>query len=149
VFAQDEEQTLDRVAEETGSEAILIPNPAARVERLLVPHRGEVDVARVTSFVASMVGERPLDITLYHVSETKDDRTAGQSMVDAARDRLMADRIDPDAIDSEVAVSTAPIRAIAEMAADQCPYSIWGSLPFPDEMYEQVEEESAGPTEQF
>ncbi|WP_277524821.1 primase-associated protein [Natrinema salsiterrestre] len=32
---------------------------------------------------------------------------------------------------------------------DQCPYSIWGSLPFPDEMYEQVEEESAGLTEQF
>ncbi|WP_435182192.1 primase-associated protein [Halorussus sp. AFM4] len=32
---------------------------------------------------------------------------------------------------------------------DQCPYSIWGSLPFPDEMYEQVDEESAGPTEQF
>jgi len=32
---------------------------------------------------------------------------------------------------------------------DQCPYSIWGSLQFPDEMYEQVEEESAGPAEQF
>ena len=32
---------------------------------------------------------------------------------------------------------------------EQCSYSIWGILPFPDEMYEQVEEESAGPTEQF
>jgi hypothetical protein len=32
---------------------------------------------------------------------------------------------------------------------DQCPYSIWGSLPFPDEMYEQVDEQSAGPAEQF
>jgi len=27
----------------------------------------------------------------------------------------------------------------------QCPYSIWGSLPFPGEMYEQVAEESAVP----
>jgi hypothetical protein len=25
---------------------------------------------------------------------------------------------------------------------DQCPYSIWGDLPFSDEMYEQVEKES-------
>jgi hypothetical protein len=32
---------------------------------------------------------------------------------------------------------------------DQCPYSIWGSLPFSDEMYEQVDEQSAGPAEQF
>ncbi|MDS0300955.1 primase-associated protein [Halogeometricum sp. S1BR25-6] len=32
---------------------------------------------------------------------------------------------------------------------DQCPYSIWGSLPFPDEMYNQVDEHAAGPTEQF
>jgi len=32
---------------------------------------------------------------------------------------------------------------------DQCPYSIWGSLPFPDEMYEQVDEEHAGPVEKF
>jgi len=23
---------------------------------------------------------------------------------------------------------------------DQCPYSIWGSLPFPDEMYDQLDE---------
>ena len=32
---------------------------------------------------------------------------------------------------------------------DQCPYSIWGSLPFPDEMYEQVDDEVAGSAEQF
>jgi hypothetical protein len=32
---------------------------------------------------------------------------------------------------------------------DQCPYSIWGSLPFPHEMYEQVNEGTDGSTEQF
>jgi hypothetical protein len=32
---------------------------------------------------------------------------------------------------------------------NQCPYSIWGSLPFSDEMYEQVQEESAVRAEQF
>ncbi|WP_136591300.1 primase-associated protein [Salinigranum halophilum] len=32
---------------------------------------------------------------------------------------------------------------------DQCPYSIWGSLPFPDEMYEQVDRGSTDTTEQF
>lgn len=33
------------------------------------------------------------------------------------------------------------------ISQDQRPYSIWGSLPFPDEMYEQVDEESAGSAE--
>ncbi len=32
---------------------------------------------------------------------------------------------------------------------DQCPYSIWGSLPFPDEMYEQADTQSASPSEEF
>jgi len=32
---------------------------------------------------------------------------------------------------------------------DQCPYSIWGSLPFPDEMYKQVDDQSANLSEQF
>jgi len=26
---------------------------------------------------------------------------------------------------------------------EQCPYSIWGSLPFPDEMYDRVDEAGA------
>jgi hypothetical protein len=29
---------------------------------------------------------------------------------------------------------------------DQCPYSIWGSLPFPDEMYEAVEDRDESPS---
>ncbi len=28
---------------------------------------------------------------------------------------------------------------------DQCPYSIYGSLPFPDEMYEQIDDSSYSP----
>ncbi|MFC6615979.1 primase-associated protein [Halopenitus salinus] len=32
---------------------------------------------------------------------------------------------------------------------DQCPYSIWGSLPFPDEMYEQIDDLSGEFHEEF
>ena len=30
---------------------------------------------------------------------------------------------------------------------DQCPYSIYGSLPFPDEMYEQLDDQGASPSQ--
>ncbi|WP_458210232.1 primase-associated protein, partial [Haladaptatus sp. NG-SE-30] len=30
---------------------------------------------------------------------------------------------------------------------DQCPYSIYGSLPFPDEMYEQIDDQGASPSQ--
>ncbi|MFB6311318.1 MAG: universal stress protein, partial [Salinirussus sp.] len=37
VFTNDEEQTIDRVANEAGARVILIPNPATDVDSLLIP----------------------------------------------------------------------------------------------------------------
>lgn len=117
VFTQDEEQTLDRIAEETGCSAYLIPNPAQQIERLLVPLRGEADVVRISAFVAALIGDRDIAITLFHVAEP-DKETAGESMVQQARNYLEESGIAVDSITTEVRSAESPVEAITEAAVD-------------------------------
>jgi nucleotide-binding universal stress UspA family protein len=118
VFTRDEEQTLDRVAGETGCGAILVPNPAPDVERLLVPLGGEVDVARVTAFVATLIGDRDIPVTLLCVTGSENGVKPGRSMVENAAARLRDGGIPAGAITTEVTVSGTPVEAIATAAAD-------------------------------
>jgi nucleotide-binding universal stress UspA family protein len=118
VFTHDEEQSLDRVAGETGCGAILVPNPAADVTRLLVPLRGEVDVARVTAFVSALIGDRNVAVTLLHVAENEARVEAGRSMVGDGAARLRETGVPAGAITTEVAASGTPVQAIATAAAD-------------------------------
>lgn len=150
VFTHDEEQTLDRVADETGSDAILIPNPAPRAERVLVPLSGEVDADRITAFVAAMVGDRGIEVTLSHVAGTDEGIAAGRSIVEDARERLLDRGVPSDAVDQNVTVSETPVQAIAEAAADHDAVVMGESEPslrtfiFGD-VSEQVAAHSLGP----
>ncbi|MFC6825788.1 universal stress protein [Halopelagius fulvigenes] len=150
VFTHDEEQTMNRVADETGCGAILVPNPSSRVERVLVPLRGEVDVARVTSFVASMLGGRDVGVTLYHVADDEASEPAGRSMVEGAATRLRERGVPSAGIETEVAVSGAPVRTIAAAAADHDVVVMGESEPslrsfLFGETAEQVAAQSFGP----
>lgn len=150
VFTHDEEQTLNRVADETGCKAILIPNPAPRVERLLVPLRGEVDLARITAFVAATVGDRDIEITLYHVTETDDGVAEGEEMVEDATGLLRERGVAADAITGDVTVTGTPLQTIAAAAADHDAVVMGESEPsfrtfLFGEASEQVAAHSLGP----
>lgn len=152
VFTHDEEQTLNRVADETGCKAILIPNPTTHVERVLVPLRGEVDVARIATFIAAMIGERDIDVTLFHVTDSgSEDATAiGRSMLDDATDRLLEGGLNAASITNDVVVSETPIQAIATAATDHDAVVMGESAPslrtfFFGEAAEQVAVHSLGP----
>lgn len=118
VFTQAEEQTIRRVAEETGCRAFLIPNPTGPVERLLVPIRGEVRVDRIAEFTAALVGDRPIEITLFTVADSDGAVTEGQSKLDRAAETLEANGIPATHISTGVVVSETPIRTIAQAAAE-------------------------------
>lgn len=118
VFTHDEEQTLDRVADETGCNAILIPNPAPRVERLLVPLRGEVNVRRIAAFLAALVGGREIALTLYHVAATEGGIDEGRAMVDNAAAELRERGLPPESVTREVVVAENRIRTIAAAAEE-------------------------------
>ncbi|SFG11292.1 Nucleotide-binding universal stress protein, UspA family [Halopelagius inordinatus] len=118
VFTHDEEQTLDRVADEAGCTAILVPNPTTRVERVLVPVGDDVNVARVAAFVAAMADGRDVELTLYHVADDEEAEPAGRSIVEDAAARLRENGLASDAVRTEVVVSKTPVRAIADAADD-------------------------------
>lgn len=150
VFTHDEEQTFDRLANETGCEAILIPNPAPDIERLLVPVRGEVNVARVVAFVAALIDNRHIAVTFFHVTNSEEGTSTGQSMVHDAAAQLRNHGVQADAIATNVTVAGAPIQAIATAAADHDAVIMGESEPslrsfLFGEVSEQVAARSLGP----
>lgn len=150
VFTHDEEQTLNRVADETGCEAILVPNPATEIERLLVPVQGKADVDHVAAFVAALIGDREIRVTFLHVADREEATAAGQSTVDDAAARLRDLGIPADTIETDVTVSGTPVRAIATAAADHDAVVLGESEPslrsvLFGEVPEQVAARSLGP----
>ncbi|MFB6173717.1 MAG: universal stress protein, partial [Halobacteriales archaeon] len=118
VFTHDEEQTFERVAEEAGCDAILVPNPATAVERLLVAVRGEADAGRIAAFVGSLIGDRDISVTVYHVAGPDEDLGPGETLVEEAVGTLRDAGLPAGAIGREIERTEAPVRAIATAAAD-------------------------------
>lgn len=150
VFTHDEEQTLDRVAEEAGCQAILIPNPAPDITRLLVPLRGEADVTRISTFVAALSGDRDISVTLFHVAETEDESATGEARLEAAKRTLNEHGIDPGAINTEAAISEFPVETITTAATEYDAAVMGASEPSLQsilfgERAEQVAARSLGP----
>ncbi len=115
VFTSERERTVDRVAAETGCEAVLVPNPAGDVERLLVPLGGDVDVSRVVDLVTALVGDRAIEVTLFHVVGAETGREAGRRRLADAADGLRGHGID---VTEAVVVSDSAVEAIADAAVD-------------------------------
>lgn len=150
VFTHDEEQTLDRVADETNCDAILIPNPAPEVRRLLVPVGGDVDLDRTAGFVATMIGDRDVEVTLFNVAEDDETAALGRTLLKDATALLEERGIDPEAISSTVTVSGAPGEAIAAAATDHDAVVMGETEPslrsfLFGELSEQVAAQSLGP----
>lgn len=150
VFTHDEEQTLDRIADETGCEAILIPNPAPDVHRLLVPVGTDVDLDRIAGFVAALVGDRDIELTLFTVAADDEAAAVGRTMLEDATANLAERGISHDAVGSTVTVSDTPGQAIATAAADHDAVVMGETEPslrsllFGD-LSEQVAAQSLGP----
>lgn len=150
VFTHNEEQTLDRVADETGCDAILIPNPAPAVRRLLVPVGGDVDLARIADFVATMVGDRAIEVTLFNVAADDEAESVGRALLEDATAHLEERGVPHDAISSTATVADSHGEAIATAAADHDAVVMGETEPslhslIFGELSEQVAAQSLGP----
>lgn len=148
VFTHDAEQTVDRVAEEAGVGAVLLPNPIASPERLLVTVHPDVDLGRLASVVARLCEGRDISLTLFAAAEHETDLPAAQ--LDAVRDRLVDLGIPAGAIRTETRTGEPAVRAIAAAALDHDAVVMgerapsWRELVFGD-VAEQVAAETVGP----
>jgi|AntDeeMinimDraft_4_1070355.scaffolds.fasta_scaffold00069_51 nucleotide-binding universal stress UspA family protein len=84
VFTHDEEQTIDRVAAEVDARAIVLPGMTVAVDELLVSLSGDVAVERILAFVTDLVGDRDVDVTLFHAG--KDASGAAERLESSAVD---------------------------------------------------------------
>ncbi|MWV40296.1 universal stress protein [Natrialba sp. INN-245] len=112
VFTHDRKQTFDRVAAKTASDVYAIPGATGPVERLLVALSGDVAVNRIVSFVAQLVGDREIDVTLFLAT---DEEGAGRELLETSAQVLSEDGI---AVRTELAVGEPPLEALVAAAVD-------------------------------
>lgn len=144
VFTHDEERTIDRIADEVNAQAYAIPGVAGDVEKLLVSLSGKVDTDRIIKFVRDLVGERPIEVTLFVASRRPD----------ANEERLR--EVESHLLDAGVTVETvleeshSPVLALFEVVPGHDAIVMGEkalslrSLVFGDET-ERVASESVGP----
>lgn len=117
VFTHNRNQTIERVAEEVGATAILLPNPAGAIEDVLVPIRGAVDEGRLADLVATLLGGRGGSVTLWGLSKNGgefDPKTA----VERAESTLLERGLPAEQIATETAVIDSPIQRIVDRSGE-------------------------------
>lgn len=113
VFTHDREQTVQRVAEETMSRAYAIGGATGAVDRLLVPLTGDVATEYILSFVAELVGDRDIGVTLF-LSTDEESRDARERL-DRSAEPLAARGVD---VRTELASDGRPFESLIEAVAN-------------------------------
>jgi nucleotide-binding universal stress UspA family protein len=145
VFTHRRKQTIQRVADETDSQAFVIPETTGPIERLLVPLSGDIATDRVLSFVVELIGNQDIDVTLLLVSD--EESAKAQERLDTATDVLTEHEIDVRmTLESDTTPFAGLIDAVAGHDAivmgERAPS--FRSLLFGDET-ERIATESIGP----
>ncbi|WP_255190592.1 universal stress protein [Natronobeatus ordinarius] len=118
VFTHNRFKTFERVALESKCDAVLLSNPAPSLERILVAIRGDVNVEYIARLVAAVVADAGIDVTLFHVAASDEDRERGLDCLEVARSTLVEQGVGREGIDVTVVVDDSPTDAILEAAAD-------------------------------
>jgi nucleotide-binding universal stress UspA family protein len=118
VFTKDRQETIDRVADEYDCDAVFVPGETGSVGRVLVPLRGEVNLDRIVLLVGALMTASDATVTLFHATDGGADPEEGETVLQAATDRLVDAGVDPDRIDRELAESGTARERIVAMAED-------------------------------
>ncbi|MEA1932342.1 MAG: universal stress protein [Euryarchaeota archaeon] len=118
VFTHDVQDTIERIAIEEATTAILLPNPAPVIERVLVPIRGPVNLDQLTTTTAEVVDGTDSEVLLFHAAKSEADREIGEELLSTAADQLETAGVDRDRIETQLRVTRSPLRAITTAAED-------------------------------
>ncbi|AEH35864.1 universal stress protein [Halopiger xanaduensis] len=148
-FTHDRDRTIDRVAAETGSQAYVLTGIADSIDRLLVPLTGDVAADRVLAFVADLIDDREIGVTLFLATDAEAD---GRLLLEEAAETLSSRGIDTEStlVVSEGALGGRTFDALREDAAAHDAVVVGERAPslqsllFGDEA-ERLAAESVGP----
>jgi hypothetical protein len=108
-FTHDRDDTIERVADDVGAAAVVLPNPVGDVEEVLVALRDEDVTAAVTDLVATLAGDAR--VTLWGFAG--EDFNA-EAAVATARDRLRDRGVPTERITAETTNSETPVAAVVD-----------------------------------
>lgn len=118
VFTHDRTDTIDRVANEYGCDAVLTPSEVERIERVLVPVRGDTNLERIVSLLADVMRMSDVSVTFFHSVAEDSDPSHGEFLVRGAVDRLEEAGIDRERIDWQLSDEESPHDKIIELARE-------------------------------
>jgi hypothetical protein len=108
VFTRDRDQSVDRVVEESGADAVALTGATGDVGRLLVSVSGGVAIERITAFVEAVAADRPIEVTLLSATEGA---SADPGRIEAVADELTAAGVDVVAV---TALDESPLDALVD-----------------------------------
>jgi nucleotide-binding universal stress UspA family protein len=118
VFTKDRQDTLDRIADQYGCDAVLDPGESGPLDRILVPLRGDVNLDRIVSLVAELLRMSDATVTLFHSVPAGHDSSEGEYILRGAADRLREEGIDEQRVTWELAEGGEVETAILSVADD-------------------------------
>ncbi|WP_255167381.1 universal stress protein [Natrononativus amylolyticus] len=118
VFTHKPMKTFERIAVELDCDSILLLNPAPRLERVLVPIRGDVNIEHIGRLVGRVMAGTHAEVTLLHVAPEDDLRQSGTELLESAGQVLQNTGVPEPWIGKEVVVDDDPLEVILEAADD-------------------------------
>ncbi|EMA35456.1 universal stress protein [Halobiforma nitratireducens] len=118
VFTHDRLQTFERVALAEDCDAVLLLNPAAKLESVLVAVRSDVNLEYIAGFLGTLVAGTDLEVTFFRVVADESDREDATDLLETAAAELTATGVDRDRIAVSVVVDGSPTREILRAADD-------------------------------
>lgn len=118
VFTHDRRKTIERIANEHRCDAVLTPGEIERIANVLVPLRGDPMIDRIVLFVAEMLRDDEVSVTLFHAVTDEEERTESEYVLRGAIDKLVERGIDRDRLTWEQEAAGNPVRAILDRATD-------------------------------
>lgn len=119
VFTPDVLDTVERTALERGCHAILLLEPAYRMERVLAAHRPGPVATRIAHFLAELLRGTDLRATLLHVIGEDDDRDRGRHELEQLRRELVeVGGVAGDRVEARLEIDDDPDDAVADAASE-------------------------------
>lgn len=113
VFTHDPEQTFERVATETESDAVVHCNPMMAADDLFVALHGQVAAERIGSVVAALVAGREIAVSLAEIAGPEVDTL---NLLERAERALLDGGVESTRITTETIRTETPITTIVERA---------------------------------
>lgn len=117
VFTHDDDQSIDRIADEVDADGTMVLNPATEMNRVLVAVRGDVLLDRIVDVIGDLFDETAIEVTLLHVAKPDTERN-GEELLERVASTLADRGIGDDRITTRVETARLPIDRIATIAEE-------------------------------